>query len=113
MAAIWTDIEFEWDEETIIVKPTLNFINKLEQPQGSSLSLLLSRVGIGDLPLGIGSHVIGTTLREAGVPITNDEVYAKFTELGGAYGTMVGTIIAGCIPMPKDVTVGKPKASKK
>lgn len=108
MAAVWKNIKFEWDGDIIEVKPTLTFINKLEQPQGSSLSLLLSRVATGDLPLGMGSHVIGTTLREAGVAITNDEVYAGFAELGGAYGAMVGTIVAGCIPMPKDVKPGKP-----
>ncbi len=112
MAAIWSDVEFEWDELPIKVKPTLNFINKLEQVNGSSLTLLLQRIQHGDIPMGIASHVIGTTIRESGQVISNDEVYAHLLQNKVNYGTVVGIIIAACIPMPKDVKVGKPKAQK-
>ena len=110
MAAIWNNIKFEWDDETIEVRPTLNFINKIEQKQGSSLSLLLPRMQNGDLPMGVSCHVLGTTLREANIAITDEEIFERIMELGPKLGTLVGTIIAGCIPMPKDVKPGKSKA---
>lgn len=113
MAAIWNDIEFEWEGDPIKVKPTLNFINKIEQKQGSSLSLLLPRLQNSDLPMGISCHVIGTTLREANVIITDEEIYAKVLGLGSMLGTLVGVIVAGCIPMPKGVKEGKSQAQKK
>lgn len=107
MASIWSDITLEWDDETVTVKPTLNFINKIEQVHGASLSLLLQRLGTGDIPIGISCHVIGTALREGGVAITNDEVYNKYFEIPELMGAMVGKILAGCMPMPKGVSAGK------
>jgi len=107
MAAIWNDIEFEWEGEPVKVKPTLNFINKIEQQNGSSLSYLLPRLQSGDLPLGGACRLIGITLREAEVAITDEEIFAKINELGPKVGAIAGKIIAGCIPMPKDVEPGK------
>lgn len=110
MASIWNDINLEWEGETITVRPTLDFINSLEQKQGSSLSLLIQRMQTNDMPMGISCHVIGTTLRAGGIKISDDELYSKVLELGPSLGQMVGTIVGSCLPMPKGAKEGKSQA---
>lgn len=101
MAAIWNDIELEWDDAVITVTPSFEFINKLEQKRGGSLSVLIDRIQNNDLPLGMACHVVAVTLREGGVNVTDEEVFSKVFEMKTSLGALAGAIVGACLPMPK------------
>jgi hypothetical protein len=120
MAKIWNDIEIDLDGETYTVRPTIEFLNHLEQGQGRSLSQLFYRMSKGDLPSGIAAEIIAKTLNYAGAQelekarpnktkakfaatITAEEIFEK---TGGGLGqvtiNLVQTILLACMPTPKE-----------
>lgn len=112
MAAIWNDIELEWDGETYTVKPTIEFLNHIEQGNGSSLSSMLMRMGQGDLPAGRACELVAKTLNYAGAKVTAEEI---FKETGGLRVELLRAaqvILIGCMPAPQE-TGTKKKAVKK
>jgi hypothetical protein len=102
MAAIWHEIEIEWDGEVYTIKPTLDFINHLERKPGSSLSQFFIRAGSQDLPSGRACELVADALTWAGADrVTAEDVYAETAGFGGAV-TIAMQILAACMPQPKE-----------
>lgn len=103
MARIWDDIEIEWEGESYTVRPTLKFINFLEQEEGRSISKLFVRMQQRDLPSGVACELIAKTLQFAGAEVTAEEV---FEETSGGIDmtavTLASKILIACMPKPKD-----------
>ena len=103
MSSIWQNIEIDWQGETYTVRPTLDFINHLEQGRGSSISMLFLRLTQGDMPSGKACEVIATTLNYAGATkVTAEDVFA---ETNGGIGVdvvhLMQSILVACMPEPK------------
>ena len=113
MASIWNEIELKWNDETYTVKPTLAFVNHLEQGEGRSLSKLFMRMVNKDLPSGVACEIIAKTLRWAGADVSDEAV---FEATGGGVSAqaveLAGTILVGVMPKPKDEPVKKPGKAK-
>ena len=103
MARIWDDIEIEWQGEAYVVRPTMSFINHLEQGEGRSISKLFQRMMQQDLPSGAACELIAKTLQYAGAEVTAEEV---FEETQGGIDkvavTLASQILLACMPKPKD-----------
>lgn len=103
MARIWDDIEIDWKGETYKVRPTMNFINHLEQGEGRSISKLFQRTMAQDLPSGAACELIAKTLQFAGAEVDAEEV---FEETSGGIDktavTLATQILLACMPKPKD-----------
>lgn len=131
MAKIWNDIEIEFKGEVHVVRPTLEFINRLEQGPGNSITMLYGRAAMGDLPTGKGCEVIAKTLNYAKeekarrstaanpprvVPVTPEDVLEELTGVGPEFVQSVGSILLACMPEPKKKTNSnakkKPTAKK-
>lgn len=114
MAAIWNDIQIEWQGETYTVKPTMDLINKLEQGEGMSLASMLVRLSKRDLPSSVACELIARTLRYAGASVTSEDVYMATT--GGLDAdaiNMAGTILEAVLPSsgaPEPPKEGQKKA---
>jgi len=107
MAAIWQEIEIEYQGETYKVTPTIEFINYLEQGDGRSLSQMLIRASNRDLPSGLACEIIAKTINFAGGKTTVADV---FSETGGgltAFPSAVA-ILQGCLPAPVEQSKKKP-----
>lgn len=104
MARIWDDIEIEWQGETYVVRPTMSFINHLEQGEGRSISKLFQRMMQQDLPSGAACELIAGTLKYAGAEdVTAEDVFEETQ--GGIDKTAVllaSQILLACMPKPKD-----------
>lgn len=112
MAAIWNEIILDWEGETYNVRPTIDFLNHLEQGSGSSLTHLLIRLGNNDLPSGKACELISKTLNYAGAKTTPEDV---FLATGGVNVDMMQAaqiILVGCMPAPQD-DKPKKKATRK
>jgi hypothetical protein len=110
MASIWNEIELTWDGETYTVRPSMEFINHLEQGNGHSLSALYMRLVNRDLPSGIACELIAKTLAWAGADVTAEQVFEATG--GGMSPVMVqsaSTILVGVMPKGKD----SPSSAKK
>ena len=105
MARIWQEIEIDFKGETYTLRPTLSFINHLEQGPGNSISMLYARATQGDLPTGKGCEVIAKTLnfarKEDTDVITPEDVLEELTGVGVEFVTTVATILLACMPEPK------------
>jgi hypothetical protein len=111
MAAIWRDIEIEWDGEPYTVRPSIEFINYLERKPGSSLSQFYIRAGSKDLPSGKACELIADTLKWAGCKkVTADDVFAATAGFGDAV-PLAMNILTACMPNPPE-SAG-PKTAKK
>jgi hypothetical protein len=112
MAAIWRDIEIEWDGESYKVRPSMDFINYLERKKGSSLSQLFIRAGSQDLPSGKACELIADTLKWAGCKnVTTDDVFAATAGFGDAVALAMN-ILTACMPNPPE-SAGAKTAKKK
>jgi len=114
MARIWEDIEIEWQGEAYTVRPTLKFINHLEQAEGRSISKLFQRLMNKDLPAGAACELIADTIKYAGGDVTAEDVYMETS--GGIDATAVGLatkILLACMPKPKDPPPMSGNAKKK
>lgn len=107
---IWNDIEIEWEGQKYTVRPTLSFINTLEQGQGRSLSNVLIRMSQGDLPSGIACELIAKTLNTAGVEATAEDVFIATGGIGEKIMELTASIIMACLPEPKEA--GEQKKTK-
>lgn len=114
MAKIWSDIELTWQDETYTVRPTLDFINYLEQDDGCSLSKMFIRMTKQDLPSGLACKLIAKSLNYAGAKVTAEEIYEETSGVGMEVITLAGTILMGCQPAPKNQpkTTAKKKTTK-
>lgn len=117
MARIWNDIEIDFKGKTFKVRPTLEFINHLEQGPGNSISMLYGRAAQGDLPSGKGCEVIAKTLAYAGAKdVTVEDVFEETAGVGVDFVQLVATILLACMPEPKNKPVtptGKKKTARK
>lgn len=99
MGSIWNDIVLTWKEKEYRVKPTIDFINRLEQNRGCSLTNILLRTSKQDLPSSVAVTIISETLKYAGAGnVTPEEI---FKACGGTSDTMVDmalTIVTACLP---------------
>lgn len=102
MAKIWQDIEITWEDEVYRIRPSLEFINELEEGRGNSISMIFYRMSQGDLPSVAAVRIIGKTLRYAGCKVTDEEVFEK---TGGGIGVdviqLAQSILVACMPQPK------------
>lgn len=117
MTKIWNDIEIEFKGEVHVVRPTLEFINRLEQGPGNSITMLYGRAAMGDLPTGKGCEVIAKTLNYAGEKdVTPEDVLEELTGVGPEFVQNVCAILLACMPEPKKKTNSnakkKPTAKK-
>lgn len=118
MASIWNDIEIDFKGKTYTVRPSLQFINRIEQGPGNSITQLYHRLTQGDLPTGKAVELIHAVIVEAD-PDTKHTIEDVFEETGGiGVGIMssVQTILLACLPTPKETAAtrqAKKKSSKK
>jgi hypothetical protein len=113
MAKIWNDIDITWLGESYSIRPTIAFINMLEQGDGMSLSKMLGRALQQDLPVGLACELIARTLRHAGVSVNAENVYMEAGGLSADLIIMATSILIGCMPSDKDAdTKKKPKLAK-
>jgi len=98
MAKIWNDIEITWDGESYTIRPTMDFINKLEQGDGMSLSRLLLQIHNRDIPIGRTCEVIARTLRYAGAKVTAEDVFMHAGGLSAELVEVASLILIGCMP---------------
>lgn len=96
MASIWNEIVLTWEGETYTVRPTMEFINHLEQGEGRSLAKLFTRLVNHDLPSSVACELIAKTLTWAGAKVTTEEVY----------GATAGGVSASAITMASNILVG-------
>lgn len=114
MAAIWNEIVLEWEGETFNVRPSINFLNHLEQDSGASLSAMLVRLGKGDLPTGRACQLIARTLTFAGCKgVTPESVFSETGGIGANIIMAAQTILLGCMPAPQDDGTVKKKVTRK
>lgn len=119
MARIWNDIAIDFKGETYTVRPTMEFINHIEQGPGNSISMLYGRASVGDLPTGKGCEVIAKALRytkaKAVAEVTPEDVLEELTGVGTEFTTTVCTILLACMPEPKKKAAasGKKKTTGK
>ena len=103
MAAIWNDIEIEWEGETYTVRPTMDFINHLERKDGRSISKMYQRLMKRDLPSGAACELIADTINWAGGDAKSMDVFAATS--GGVDATAVNlasSILIALMPAPKE-----------
>lgn len=115
MARIWDDIEIEWEGETYKVRPTMDFINHLEQGEGRSISKLFQRAQKMDMPSGAACELIAKTLQYAGAEVDPEDVFiATQGGIDKTAVTLAMQILLACMPKPKDpppaATGGKKKS---
>ena len=124
MAAIWRDVAITWQGEDYTFRPTMAFLNYMEQTPGRSISAVFLRLSKGDLPSGVACDIIAATLRYAGVTdITAEDVFAEHGGVGAEAVTTVQAILLACMPTPKTtentkkkslpVTTAKPRRTKR
>ena len=113
MPAIWKDIEINWQGEAHIVRPSIDFLNYIEQRDGMSLSKMLVRLINNDLPSGAACQLIAQTLKYAGCDVTAEQVFAETGGIGETAVTLAGEIITACLPAPKTQTTTAAPAKKK
>lgn len=112
MAAIWNEIILDWEGETYNVRPSIDFLNHLEQGNGSSISMMLVRLGRGDLPSGKACELISKTLNYAGANVTPDDVFEKTGGIGIDIISAAQVILMGCMPAPQEEAPKKKVAKK-
>lgn len=109
MASIWNDIELTWAGESYTVRPTMEYINHLEQGEGRSIAKLFTRLINHDLPSSVACELIAKSLTWAGAKnVTTDDVYAATS--GGINAdaiTMASAILVGVMPKANDEPVKK------
>lgn len=111
MASIWNDIVLTWQGETYTVRPTLAFINHLEQGEGRSLSKMFVRLVSSDLPSSVACEIIAKTLNWAGCKnVTAEDVYsASNAGMSEQAITMASTILVGVMPKTEEKDGAKKK----
>ena len=114
MAAIWNEIILEWDGETYNIRPTIDFLNHLEQERGASLSSMFVRLNNNDLPSGKACQIIARTLTYAGAKdVTAEKIFSETGGIGASIMAAVQTILIGCMPAPQDDGTKKKAVKKK
>lgn len=118
MASIWNDIEIEFKGKTYTVRPSLSFINRIEQGPGNSITMLYHRLTQGDLPTGKAVELVHAVLMEADpdLRVTVDDVFEETGGIGVEIMGLVQTILLACLPTPKETAAtrqAKKKSNKK
>ncbi|MCK4957752.1 MAG: gene transfer agent family protein [Planctomycetes bacterium] len=118
MATIWRDVAITWNGKTHTFRPTMEFLNHLEQKPGRSISAVFLRLSRGDLPSGVACEIIADTLAFAGVvketadgdvSVTAADVFEIHGGVGVEAVTTVQTILLACMPTPKTTESTKKK----
>jgi len=106
MASIWNDIEIEYKGKTYKVRPTMNFINQVEQGPGNSITMLYHRVTQGDMPTGKACEVIALVINFADpdrkTPVDAEDVLEETGGIGIDIMKILQTILLACLPTPKE-----------
>lgn len=120
MASIWNDIEIGYKGKTYKVRPSLNFINQLEQGRGNSITMLYYRLSQGDLPTGKACEVIALVINFADPdrkePVTAEDVLEETGGVGPVIMALLQTILMACLPEQKEnktTAAAKKKSGKK
>ena len=102
MAAIWNDINITWKGKPYTVRPTLEFINHLEQRPGNSLTNLINLAGNEKLGTVRCAEVLYDSLVYAGADAGSvNEVWESFGGIGEGLTRSAWAILAACLPQPK------------
>lgn len=114
MASIWNDIEIEFKGKTYRVRPSLSFINRIEQGPGNSITMLYHRASQGDMPTGKACEIILLVLLTADpdAQYTIEDVFEETGGVGIEILQLVQTILLACLPTPKE-TAATRNAKKK
>ena len=114
MASIWNDIEIDFKGKTYRVRPSLNFINRLEQGPGNSITMLYHRASQGDLPTGKACEIILLVILAADpeAEFTIEDVFEETGGIGVGILGIVQQILLACLPTPKE-TAATRNAKKK
>ena len=113
MAAIWRDVAITWKGEEYSFRPTMEFLNHLEQKPGRSISAVFMRLSKGDLPSGVACDIIADTLVFAGVEgVTAADVFEEHGGIGVEAVVTVQAILLACMPTPKVTESAKKKPAR-
>lgn len=116
MASIWKDIEIDFKGKTYKVRPSLTFINQLEQGNGNSIQMTYYRATQGDLPSVRACEIICTVLKTADpdLDVTVEDVFEETGAVGAELTTNVISVLLACLPTPKETktTTNAKKKSK-
>jgi hypothetical protein len=106
---IWRNIEIQWRGETYSIRPSLEFLNHIEQQDGCSIGKLFIRAQNQDLPVGLSCQLIARALSYSGAKVTADDVFEATGGLSAECMQMAMTILIGCMPESQ----GQPDTPKK
>ena len=112
MAAIWHDIEIEWEGETYRVRPTIDLINHLERKPGRSISKMLIRLQDKDLPSGAACELIADVINYGGGDVKPEDVYEQTAGIGIDVINLTSTILMALLPDTKKGTAPESGAKK-
>ena len=103
MAAIWNEIEIQWLGESYKIRPSIEFINHLEQRKGHTLPNLVLQLTNGNLGAATCSLIIADALNYAGVEVSADDVFQEFSGVSREIFDCAYIIVASCLPQPRVV----------
>jgi len=111
MSKIWRDIELTWEGESYTIRPTMAFINAMEQGDGMSLAAMFTRIHNRDMPSGLACELIARALRYAGAKdVTAESVYMATGGISSDVVDLAIAILVGCMPADKEPS--KKKSAK-
>ena len=101
MAAVFEEVTITWDGEEHVVTPTYKMVNQIEQRV--SLVALANRIANGEPPVSHMAEVLAVLLRNAGVQVSPDDVYAELmnTEDPEAFTQIAHVILTAFVPSKK------------
>lgn len=103
MAIIWNDIYLKWKGKEYTVRPTLTFINHLEQRPNHSLSNMIVAAANNKLGTVACAEIVFDTLKYAGADVeTVEEVWESFGGVGSGLTGSAHSILTACLPQPKE-----------
>lgn len=113
MAAIYQEIEIEWEGKTYKVTPTYRMIQRIEQT--ISITHLAAKLGAGEAPLSQLADLLSIALREAGCKSDSakaEEIFAALMSDEDAKRLMASgaAVLFACFPQRK--LPGNAKAPK-
>ncbi len=101
MAAVFQEIEIQWEGKAYKVTPTYRMIQRIEQT--ISIANLAARVGAGEAPLSQLADILSIALREAGCKSDSakaEEIFAAINNDEDAQQLMSGAaaVLFACFP---------------
>ena len=102
MAAVFEEVELEWEGNIYKVTPTYRMIQRIEQDV--SIAGISQRLAEGNPPMSHIASVVGVLLRSAGVQVDDGDIYAKMlTELDAEQITQLAEVVVSAfVPRSKN-----------